>query len=627
MTPLSLLQGLVNDADTAHRPDQPLGQILLAEEALTQEELDAALARQDLTGERLGEILVANGVVDPELISRAVASQRRLGYADLANDPPDPAACDPAFLPVYLKHRLVPWRKVGSLVCFATAEPDRAQAALDELSLPHAIAFVVVASQRAIDQALLDLMPRETADRAATLTPPEWSVRTLDNQRQAFVACLAGLAVAAAMIPTLALAAGGVILFLLNALTTVTRLAAGIASFRQEPKQTDRGDAVILAKHRPTPRLSVLIPLYDEPTMIPKIVRALSATDYPRERLDVKLLLEDGDVATRAAVSESLLPPWVSVLILPDGEPRTKPRAMNLALDFCDGDIIGILDAEDCPDPGQFRAVADHLVAAPHEVACVQCQLSWFNARETWITRCFQIEYSIWFDVLLRGFQRLRLPIPLGGTSVYFRRSSLRAVGGWDAHNVTEDADLGMRLARRGLKTEVLTSTTTEEANTRMLPWIRQRSRWLKGYLMTWLSHMRRPLKLWQDLGPIGFLGLNVLFLGGAVTYLAMPVFWAAVLFWLTSGAPVFGDRLPDWAQSVLAYGFAVGQVVMLGCAALALWRRRALDLLAWLPILPIYWTLGAIAAWKAIIEVATAPFYWDKTQHGVSRCDGDASE
>lgn len=621
MTPTSLFELLGAAGQDAPREKMALGQILLAEEALAEEDLEQALAHQRRTGERLGQILIAHNWADEGAVARALAAQRRLGFADLAVDPPDPEAADPALVDIYLRQRIVPWRKVGKLVCYATAEPDLAPDALAALNLPHAMAFVVVASQRQIDQALLDLLPQATAARAATLTPEAFSVRGMERARYMLVGSFGVLAVLVAVLPQLGVLLAAGALFLLNALTTITRTAACIASIRtpaQAPAQNE--GAVLLAAHRPLPRLSVLIPLFDEASMLPKLVAALSATDYPRERMDVKILLEEADTATREAASALDLPPWLTVLILPDGQPRTKPRAMNLALDFCDGEVVGVLDAEDTPHPGQFRAVAEHLTTAPRDVACVQCQLSWFNARETWITRCFQIEYSIWFDVLLRGFQRLGLPIPLGGTSVYFRRTALIEAGGWDAHNVTEDADLGMRLARHGYRTDVLTSTTEEEANTRMLPWIRQRSRWLKGYVMTWLCHMRAPVRLYRELGPVGFLGLNVLFLGGAVTYLAMPLFWVAIWLSVTTGTSIFGGMLPDLAQLVLTISFVLGQAVMLGCAAMALNRRGALDLLLWIPLLPLYWTLGAVAAWKAVIEVGLAPFYWDKTRHGVSR-------
>jgi cellulose synthase/poly-beta-1,6-N-acetylglucosamine synthase-like glycosyltransferase len=482
-----------------------------------------------------------------------------------------------------------------------------------------------VAPRPAVDQALLSRFGTVLAERAARRVPGEFSVRTLDSARVAAVSGLAAFALGAVAMPGPTLAVLGMLLLILNGAVTIMRAAALLAGRREAPAPPVEG-AVPLADHRPLPTVSLLVPLYREAGMIRPLVDALERLDYPRALMDVKLLLEADDADTLAAATAAPLPSWIRLLVLPPGEPRTKPRALNLALDFCEGEIVGIIDAEDRPDAGQLRAVAETLRGAAPRIACVQCQLAWYNARENWITRCFQIEYAIWFDVLLRGFQRLGLPVPLGGTSVYFRRSALRELGGWDSHNVTEDADLGMRLARQGLSVAVIRSTTEEEANCRAMPWIRQRSRWLKGYLLTWLCHMRAPLRLWRDLGPVGFLGLNVLLLGGVVTYLAMPLFWAALAATLLAGRSIFGDMLPGWAVWALGGSLALGQAVMLACAIVALRRRGAPGLLAWVPTLPVYWTLGALAAWKAIIELAAAPYYWDKTRHGVSRFADDVS-
>ncbi len=595
----------------------PLGKILCDRGVLADADLDRALAEQMAVGGRLGEVLTARGLARPDDVASALAEQWGLGAANLKHEPPDPTAGDPAALDIYLKHSIVPWRRLGWLDIFATSEPAAASAALDRLGKP--LALVTVAPRQAVDQALLDRFGPKLSERAALRTPHELSVRTIGTARVLTVIALAGLALALAVSAELVLGAIGMLLLVVSGTTTVTRLAA-LAASRRRSRQEPPPGTVALAERRPLPRISLLVPLYDEPRMVPQLVAALERIDYPRPLMDVKLLLEERDAVTRGAVMAADLPPWIQPLVLPPGGPRTKPRALNLALDFCDGEIVGILDAEDRPDPGQFQAVAGHLRAAPSEVACVQCQLAWFNARENWITRCFQIEYGIWFDVLLRGFQSLGLPIPLGGTSVYFRRSALRDLDGWDAHNVTEDADLGMRLARRGLRTEVISSTTEEEANLRVTPWIRQRSRWLKGYLLTWLVHMRSPRRLWRELGAVGFLGLNVLLLGGAVSYLMTPLFWVAMVFTALGGPSIHGDALPHWALVTLIATLWGGQAVMLGCAVLALRRRGELRLLRWVLCLLPYWTLGAIAAWKAVFELIFAPYYWDKTRHGVSR-------
>ncbi|MEL6476983.1 MAG: glycosyltransferase [Pseudomonadota bacterium] len=598
----------------------PLGSILTDMGALSEEDLSKALSRQVTTGRRLGDVLKACNAVDEQALTAAVAQQWNVGTINPEIDPPDPALVNPEHLDRYLTHRILPWRSLGGITTYAIVEPSRAGDALAALAPDAPFAFFALLEPKAFDAAISRLLPGPLDERAATRTPEPYSVRGLTRLRFGIGLILSSLALAMIFGGPCAIAIGLIVLFLINAGTTLLRLLALIAGRRHQLESGPLVGTIDLAGKRAPPKITVLVPLFREAEMVGGLVSALERLDYPRELTEVILLLEQSDWETCEAVARADLPGWIRPMVVPDGHPRTKPRALNYALDHSDGEIVGILDAEDRPAPDQLTRVAAQLRSAPTEIACVQCQLSYFNARENWISRSFQIEYSIWFEVLLRGFQALRLPIPLGGTSVYFRRSSLRAVGGWDAHNVTEDADLGMRLARAGLRCAIDGSVTEEEANCRIWPWVRQRSRWLKGYLLTWLSHMRAPGRLWRDLGPRGFIALNLLFLGAATTYLAIPLFWIAVIGWALSGETIWSSAIPGWAIWPAGISLAIGQAVMLSCAALAMIRRGALDLLIWVPLLPLYWTLGALAAWKAVIECVVAPFYWDKTRHGVTR-------
>ena len=250
---------------------------------------------------------------------------------------------------------------------------------------------------------------------------------------------------------------------------------------------------------------------------------------------------------------------------------KTKPRAMNYALPFCRGDIVGVYDAEDRPDPGQIRAVVQHLQAAPPEVACVQGYLDFYNSGDNWLSRCFTLEYAIWFRVVLLGVQRLGLPIPLGGTSVFFRRSVLEQIGAWDAHNVTEDADLGMRLARFGYRCEMIASTTWEEANCRVRPWIRQRSRWLKGYAITWATHMRRPRRaLARPRARAASSASRCCSSARITSYLALPLFWAIWTAGRSASASRSGTSFPAWLMWSFFASMVAGQAVMLATAVIA---------------------------------------------------------
>src|SRR5690606_9418328 len=226
----------------------------------------------------------------------------------------------------------------------------------------------------------------------------------------------------------------------------------------------------------------------------------------------------------------SELPEWMRVITVPRGTVKTKPRALNHALVYARGAIVGVYDAEDAPDPDQLMKVVSQFQRSGPEVACLQGVLDYYNPHTNWLSRCFTIEYATWFRLILPGIARLGLSVPLGGTTLFFRRSVLEELGGWDAHNVTEDADLGIRLARRGYRTELLDTVTGEEANCRAIPWIKQRSRWIKGYMMTWAVHMRQPALLWRQLGPRRFAGFQVMFLGSILQSLLAPLMWS---FWI----------------------------------------------------------------------------------------------
>jgi cellulose synthase/poly-beta-1,6-N-acetylglucosamine synthase-like glycosyltransferase len=601
-----------------------LGDLLCRRGDLSPERRDAALVIQRQTQARLGEVLLARGWLGGDRLSEALAVQAGLEAVTLAPDGTDPALIDPRDLQVYLRRRLLPWRRIGDAVQFVAADAREGAAGLGELTAPPQQVRLALAEPAAVDAALLARCGPALASRAAARCALADSARAGMPLRQRLVLCFVAvmLATGFGVAPGMTAAIMFTLLILLNALNAIARIAVLGAALRSgdEPPAPAGPESAGQAAPGPVPCISILIPLLREPEVLPLLMEALTALDWPRERLDVILILEAGDVQTAAALESVTLPAFCRTLVVPPGGPQTKPRALNIALDFARGDIVGIYDAEDRPEPDQLRRVAAILAASPPDVACVQCRLSYYNPRENWLTRCFAIEYAMWFDVLIAGFSDLRLPIPLGGTSVFFRRHALEALGGWDAHNVTEDADLGMRLARRGWRCAVSRSTTHEEANSRLLPWIRQRSRWLKGYIMTWLVHMRRPLALWHRLGPLGFMGFQTVFLGAIVAYLGLPLFWTLWASVLLGVGPGWLSDTPLWLLWTVGVVQLAGWLAMLCAAAIATWRRGQGWLLPWVPTLMLYWPIGAAAAYVALVELLIAPTLWRKTRHGVGR-------
>ncbi len=487
---------------------------------------------------------------------------------------------------------------------------------------------LVIAPPSAI-RALLLNDPRSGLMRAALFDlrdkVPLFSARRIVTPRQAvvMVAVMAILAALALVQPSafaaLVLVLLG-LLFLAGTLLRVAILAAWPLTLEAASGARTLDDPV-----EPTtsadewPVYTVLVPLYREARVVAPLVAALDRLDYPRARLDIKLLLEADDRTTRAAVEALDLGHPYEVVVLPPHLPRTKPSALNVGLLLARGALVTVYDAEDRPDPAQLRQAARILMAEP-ETGVVQARLAYRNWDTNWLTRQFAVEYTALFDVMLPALERLDLPILLGGTSNHFRTETLRRIGGWDPFNVTEDADLGIRLARCGFRTRILASTTFEEAPARLKPWVVQRSRWIKGWLQTLLVHLRAPVALFRDLGSARALGLLTLLIGGATSSLAMPV-TAMIMAGQMLGAALFatdGNGFQNALMFICMVNLLAGYGVALTIAALGCGVRRMPRLALSLPTTIVYWALIGLGAVKAGIGLARAPFHWDKTEHGL---------
>jgi cellulose synthase/poly-beta-1,6-N-acetylglucosamine synthase-like glycosyltransferase len=379
-----------------------------------------------------------------------------------------------------------------------------------------------------------------------------------------------------------------------------------------------------LPDHR-LPVYTVIAALYREAKSVASLMRAIDEFDYPREKLQVILALEPNDLATRAAIARLGPMPHVQVLIAPAIGPQTKPKALNCALPFARGSFTAVFDAEDRPDPGQLRAALDAFRSHDTDVACAQASLCIDNNnKDSWLSRTFAAEYAGQFDVFLPGLAAMRMPLPLGGSSNHFRTSVLREVGGWDAWNVTEDADLGFRLARFEYRSVTFDSTTNEEAPIRFKAWLGQRSRWMKGWMQTWGVHMREPGRLWRQAGPRGFLTLNIIVGGNVLTALAYPILVIELAAYLvTTGAAImpgefFAGSLAPLHIATVAAGLL--STVVVGLMGLA---RRGKLRTGWvLARTPLYWACLSIAAWRALWQLWRDPYRWEKTEHGLTRSD-----
>ncbi len=377
------------------------------------------------------------------------------------------------------------------------------------------------------------------------------------------------------------------------------------------------------------PTYTILCPLYKESKVIGQFVKAILKIDWPKDKLDVLLLLEQDDEESISAVKNMQLPGFISVLIVPDSLPKTKPKACNYGLIYAKGEYLVIYDAEDRPDPLQLKKAYLGFQIVDKNVVCLQAKLNFYNANQNLLTRIFAAEYALWFDTILIGLQGIKTVIPLGGTSNHFRTQDLKNLQGWDAFNVTEDADLGIRLFKSGFKTAIIDSTTYEEANSNFGNWVRQRSRWIKGYMQTYIVHTRNPIELIKKTG-IHALWFQ-LTIGGKIAFIFInPFLWLTTIsyFLLNSLTGTAIEKLYPPAilymgvTSLIVGNFSFIYFYMLGCA-----KRGQWSLMKFVLLVPFYWIAVSIAGIRALYQLIVKPHYWEKTIHGLHLVNENSEE
>jgi len=543
-----------------------------------------------------------------------------LRHVDLKRDPPDPSLLSAADLDRYFNGLFVPWRRLRGRLVIACAEPTPAQFARLRSEYREPVVFAAAREEallNAVEKQYRDRLTHDAIHALADAEPALCANKTVTRSQTKIFAAIAIAAFASALFwPRATLAILAAVLataYLANILFRTALVWLGAAEAFDAPP------APAPAAYEDLPLYTVLVPLYQEANVLPSLIASLNALDYPPEKLDIKLVVEADDAETRRALKALDLPSCFHTVVVPPSNPRTKPKACNYALRFARGEFTVIFDAEDRPEVDQLRKAVAGFRANPENISCLQARLNFYNRNENWLTRLFTLDYALWFDFLLPGLDALRVPMPLGGTSNHFRTSVLRAIHGWDSFNVTEDADLGVRLARLGHRATTLDSTTYEEATSRLGDWMKQRSRWLKGYMQTWLVHMRDPLQLWRHAGTRGFFAFQ-LFIGGTfVSSLANPLMWAIFLVSHATGIVIFSGPFGEALARASLFSLVAGNALFVYLAMLGPYRRGWLKLAPYGLTAPIYWLLISVAAWRALYQLLRSPFLWEKTRHGVS--------
>lgn len=582
----------------------PVEIAFLAEEGVPPRDLRWAADEALLLGLPADEVLLRHGIVDEDRFYRALARALGSGFD------PAPVLGGAAF-PASILAGLAPLRH--GRAAFVLAPQGAALRRLLAAPRGSPPPFVLT-TPSALRHAVFRLQAPRIAHEAAFDFPqqrPDLSTHAGASLPQIVAATIcAGLGTfCGTLVPSqmgVALAVGAMPLFC--GLVGLRALAPLVPA----PLVSDDPPALPEAT---LPVYTILVALHREGRIAGRLVQALAALDYPLAKLDIKLVIEADDAETREALKALTLPPTMQVIVAPPGSPRTKPRALNVALPLARGDLTVVYDAEDVPEPDQLRRAAASFARQPEAVVCLQARLTIDNTDDCWMTRFFTLEYAALFDVLNPALARWGLPVPLGGTSNHFRTAALRRIGGWDAWNVTEDADLGLRLARFGYRTADLPSSTFEEAPRTLSAWMRQRTRWLKGFMQTSITHSRHPGSLIRELGWRGAAGALGLTGGTVASALVYPVLTLASLREL--GRPWMDDPVALLWQIGSVTVFGLGLLAMLAPALVAIRRRRLWRLLPFVPLLPVYYALVSVAAWRALWELVRSPYRWNKTDHG----------
>ncbi len=616
--PPTSLEHHVNDA-----VERPLGQQLLAAGLIGEAQLAEGLAIHRNTGVLLGEALISLGYARADHVGEIVARQQRIEHFGSQH------VQAPIHWPIptgdswYREHRVVPiLGSDGTLRAVANTSHVRSYSEhlAERLGCP---VLPVLATNRDVEQLLHNAHREEDIRRSAYRLREEAPESSADivltrSQRHVLLGGATLLVLALLWDWSFTLTAFVSFVTLLYMASSLYMLVLTIAGWGTRAALPFLG-AVAESDDVELPIYTILVPLYHEAEVIPQLARAIQALSWPKAKLDVRLLLEEDDLTTIQAAREAQLPSYFTFVIVPKDGPRGKPKACNYGLAHAQGEFVVIFDAEDIPEPDQLRKVYATFRANGPDLVCVQCRLNFYNPEQNLLTRWFTAEYSMWFDLLLPGLQRVGAPIPLGGTSNHFRRTELEEIGAWDPYNVTEDADLGIRLAKWQWRTVVIDSTTYEEANPQVGNWIRQRSRWIKGYAQTWFVHMRHPFDLWRVLGTRGFLGFQC-FVGGRVLVLLLnPIYWSLNVLWYFVHSQFISQIFPAPIFYLGLLSLYCGNIAFLYFGMAGVIARRHYRLVKYTLIAPAYWVLMSIAAWKGVLQLISRPHYWEKTRHGLA--------
>lgn len=603
----------------------PLGKILKSRGLITEEKLEYLLNIQKHSGSRLGDIIISEGILTYLELYNAIAQHYDLTFVNLLKDPPDEKLLTCINAVDYINFQAMPWKFENDKIIIAIAEysDETIKWLYDKYSDNFELVVTSPLDIRKTVERLYGKLLEDESKLSLWQQNPEISARVTASGKTKKVIYLFLIS---ALTLSLIFPKQSSSLFISFCsisyfLSIIVKMYIFCVGCKPE-EQTNWHKFISQYNDSSLPIYTILIPMYKEVASLPNMIAAMQAMDYPSEKLDIKLILEDDDEETINAAM-ALKPTYnFEIIRVPYSTLRTKPKACNYALRYAKGEYVTVFDADDIPEPLQLKKAIAVFRNSPDSIICLQARLNYYNADTNWLTHSFSLEYSALFNIMLRGLSRLRIPLPLSGTSNHISLSHLRELGEWDAYNVTEDADLGIRLGAQGFKTAMLDSYTMEESTMDIPAWLRQRSRWIKGYMQTWLVHMRNPILLYKKLGFKSFCGFQFFIGFSSFTFLTAPILWLFVLLYWLLPPYLVADWLPSWLLWLSLNNFFLNVIIhwvmMLYCVSRKKKPTYQYKIAALL--YPFYLTLHSIASYKALYQLIVKPHFWEKTTHGFSK-------
>ncbi len=615
----------------------PLGEMLVDSGVISFSQLNTALTLQKKSGGFLGDILLSLKMVSPDALYRQLSSQNKMGRPGIKVD---------------LQYaRELPFdlaRKYNAAI-ISSLRSYHLLAVTSKLS-PSIITELEITLRKPVEQVLVsqpevdsywahvygEELSWESTLKLAEEQPYNSASQTISIFQGIQLILLTAIVILSFVFyGFVAALVANVLVQIVYFLMIVFKMFILVNGASADTQIRITKDEIKTLDERKLPVYSILIPMYKEKESVKRLLQNIGSLDYPKSKLDVRILLEEDDLETIKIVHSMELPSYFTVMVVPRSIPKTKPKACNYGLIKARGEYVVIFDAEDKPEPDQLKKAYIAFQRLPEKCACVQAKLNYYNSKQNILTKWFTQEYSMWFEMLLPGVMRLNIPLPLGGSSNHFKTDILKFAGAWDPFNVTEDADLGIRLYKDGFTTVVLASRTWEEAPSVLPIWINQRSRWLKGYMQTWLVHMRHPFKLMKTLHLRGFIGFQAMVFGTFFLPLINPVFWLLLILWFTTQANWISQLFPSAIYYASLFLLIFGNFFFIYTSLVGVYwvihdisQRNgtngdhplpfSYEIVIFGILSPVYWVLMSIASYKAVWQLVFKPFHWEKTSHGL---------